>query len=152
MSVADKVRALNYFAQASFINASGTLERVHQTVFEIPVSLAQSMGYSAKKAEMIKSTHKRVLSNLHGGMRKSVDELGGLVVDQVGEIEALTKDLAAMNWNEKATAAKARHSQRQADAAKIEAQAKEPKPVAKAAKAAKKPAPRKKTSKKKGAA
>lgn len=151
MSVADKARAINYFTQASIINATGALERVHQTVFEIPVELAQSMGYSAQKAEMIRSTHKRVLANLHGGVRKACDQLGGLFVEQVGEIETLVNELSAMRWQEKAAKAKAAESRlaEQAALASKPVRARADKP---ARPAAMKKTPRKKTSKKKGAA
>ena len=148
MSAVDKARAFNYFAQASFINASGTVEKFQQQAFELPVDLAQRLGYSPKKAEMIRGAHRRVLGNLHSGVRNAVDQLGNLFVDQVGEVQTLVNDLVAMSWSERS--------------AKTQAGATNPPPAPKAAidstaagtngdKPARAPAAAKKTGKKKGA-
>lgn len=142
MSVVDRARAINYFTQASIINATSTLERVQLALFDIPVELAVKLGLAPEKGEMLKSTHRRVLTNVNGGMRKACEQLGGVMVDQVGEVEKLVNDLAAMRWQEKAAKKAA------ADQAAAPATLEKPTEPAKAAEPKKPPASKSETSKK----
>ena len=93
MGALDKVRVYKDFLQASFENAMTTVERIHQTSVSIPVDMLREAGYPADQAEQIKETHGRLLRILYGGIVSAHDELGELVVQQVGQLTKLAEGM-----------------------------------------------------------
>ncbi len=93
MGLLDKVKVYKDFLQASFENAMTTVERIHQTSVSIPIDMLREVGYPADQAEQIKETHARLLRILYGGIAKAHDELGELVVQQVGQLTKLAEGM-----------------------------------------------------------
>jgi len=95
MSIVDKVTRFNEFVQASLDNGMTAVKHLHQTAVEIPIDIGKELGLPADKVDMMKATHRRILDNTYGGARSAQMELGSLVVEQIGEVSTLIKDLVA---------------------------------------------------------
>jgi len=93
MTIDDKVRETNAFVQAALDGVLLALQGVHQAAVEKPVNAASRLGFSAKKAELIKDSHRRILGNVYGGIRKVQHGLGDVAVEQVGELCSLAQAL-----------------------------------------------------------
>ena len=95
MSIVDKVTGFNDFVQKSLDNTMGAVQKIHQTAVEIPIDAAKKLGLSNDKAELLKVTHSRILTNVYGALCNVHGEIGGLVVQQAGELGKLARDLSA---------------------------------------------------------
>jgi hypothetical protein len=95
MSIVDKVKRFNDFVQSSLDNGMNAVKTMHQTAVEIPIDIGKELGLPADKADILKATHRRILDNTYSGARSAQIELGSLVVQQIGEVSTLIKDLAA---------------------------------------------------------
>lgn len=95
MTILDTVSRFNEFVQSSFRNGMATVEKLHQSGVEIPVDMATQLGFPRDKAELIKDTHRRILNGVYGTVCRANEDIGALVVKQVGELRTLANDLGA---------------------------------------------------------
>ena len=95
MSIVDKVTRFNDFVQASLDNGMNAVKNLHQTAVEIPIDVGKELGLPADKVDMIKAGHRRILDRTYSGARSAQIQLGSLVVEQIGEVSVLIKDLVA---------------------------------------------------------
>jgi len=95
MSIVDKATRFNDFVQASLDNGLNAVKSMHQTAVEIPIDIGKELGLPADKVDMIKAGHRRILDRTYSGARSAQVQLGALVVEQLGEVSALIKDLVA---------------------------------------------------------
>ncbi|NIQ97631.1 MAG: hypothetical protein GWN87_28250, partial [Desulfuromonadales bacterium] len=91
----DTVSRFNEYVQSSFRNGIATVEKLHQSAVEIPINMATQVGLPRDKANLIKDTHRRILKDVYGTVCGANEEIGALVVQQVGELRKLAADLGA---------------------------------------------------------
>jgi hypothetical protein len=94
MSIVDKVTQANAAVQAFVQTGLDTVEKYHQAAVEVPVDFARGLGLGKTKADLIKGTHQRMLTNLYGAVVSVNKQLGDMVVAQVRETEGLVGSLA----------------------------------------------------------
>ena len=94
MSIVDKMAQVNAGVQAFVQAGLDTVERYHQATAEVPVDFARGLGLGKTKADLIKGTHQRMLTNLYGAVVSVNKQLGDMVVAQVRETEGLVGSLA----------------------------------------------------------
>jgi hypothetical protein len=94
MSIVDKVTQANAAVQALVQTGLDTVEKYHQAAVEVPVDFARGLGLGKTKADLIKGTHQRMLTNLYGAVVSVNKQLGDMVVAQVRETEGLVGSLA----------------------------------------------------------
>jgi adenylosuccinate lyase len=83
MTIAQQVSEFKDLIQNSLENAMGTVERIHQTVIEMPIDVATELGLSQEQATRLKDGHRRILHTLYAGVASGYNDLGDLVVAQV---------------------------------------------------------------------
>ena len=94
MSIVDKAIQANAVVQAVVQTGLDTVEKYHQAAVEVPVDFARGLGLGKPKADLIKGTHQRMLTNLYGAVVSVNKQLGDMVVAQVRETEGLVGSLA----------------------------------------------------------
>jgi len=94
MSIVDKVAQMNAAVQAFVQTGLDTVEKYHQATVDVPVDFARGLGLGKTKADLIKGTHQRMLTNLYGAVVSVNNQLGDMVVAQFRETEGLVGSLA----------------------------------------------------------
>jgi len=94
MSIVDKVAQMNAAVQAFVQTGLDTVEKYHQAAVDVPVDFARGLGLGKTKADLIKGTHQRMLTNLYGAVVSVNNQLGDMVVAQFRETEGLVGSLA----------------------------------------------------------
>ena len=89
MSLLGGITNVMAFSQASLENTLGTIKEVHQTVFEIPVNVAQELGLPEEKSVALKRTHRRILEHIHAGVCGACGEVNQYVVKQAKIVNEL---------------------------------------------------------------
>lgn len=93
MSIVDKVTQANAAIQAFVHTGLDTVGAYHQAAILVPVDLARSLGLEKAKADLIRDTHQRMVTNLYGAVGSVNQQLGDLLVGQVRETEGLVASL-----------------------------------------------------------
>ncbi|MFW2403703.1 MAG: hypothetical protein ACN4GT_02975 [Gammaproteobacteria bacterium] len=93
MSIVDKVTQTNAAIQAFVQAGLDTVGAYHQAAILVPVDLARSLGLEKAKADLIRDTHQRMVTNLYGAVGSVNRQLGDLLVGQVRETEGLVASL-----------------------------------------------------------
>lgn len=112
MTTVDPLSRFNEYVQASFRNGMATVEKLHQSAVEIPIDMATELGFAREKADFIKDMHRRMLKDVYGAVCGAHEDIGALVVQQVGELRTLANDLGATRGSDKKTADGARRQRR----------------------------------------
>lgn len=93
MSVVHQVDAYRHLIVASFENAMGTMERVHQASMGMSVDLMKELGVPEGPADAFKSKHQRMLHTIYGSICAVNAEFGELVVVQVDNVSRFTRGI-----------------------------------------------------------
>lgn len=108
MTVSHQVDAYRNLIVASFDNAMGTMERVHQASMSMSVDLMAELGVPRGPAEAFKSKHGRMLHTIYGSIRTVNAEFGEMIVLQVDNVTLFTRGvtdaLLGLNEGERAPA------------------------------------------------
>jgi len=88
MSLVEDVRSFNDLVTASFDNAMGTVETVHQTVAELYLGVLTEFGFPSETAGTLAGKHRHLLRTVYGAICSANHELGDLVVEQMGQLSA----------------------------------------------------------------
>ncbi len=89
MDFVDRISKVMEFSQTSLENTMSTVREVHQSIIEIPINVAQELGYSEEKSTALKNTHRRVLELIHGGIVDACGEVNKYVVKQAQAVSEL---------------------------------------------------------------
>lgn len=71
----------------------GKAENIHQIMAEMPLDVLKELGYSDDKAENLKSSHRKMLRIVYGGIDSTQRSFGDLVVRQADEMDKLAGEL-----------------------------------------------------------
>ncbi len=105
MNFVDRIAKVMEFSQTSFENTMDTVREVHQSIVEIPINIAQELGFSEEKSTAIKNTHRRVLEVIHGGITDACGEVNQYVVKQAQAVSELASSQSPpakptlVNWD-----------------------------------------------------
>jgi len=89
MSPLDWITKVTDFSQKSLENTMDTIKEVHQTIAEIPINIAQELGFPEENSAALKDTHRRVLDHLHGGFCDACGEVNQYIVKQAKAVNQL---------------------------------------------------------------
>ena len=78
---------------ASFENAMGTMERVHQASMEMSVDLMKELGVPIGPADAYKAKHGRMLHTVYSSICSVNAEFGEMVVVQVHNVSRFTRGI-----------------------------------------------------------
>jgi hypothetical protein len=77
------------FSQTSLENTMGTVKEVHQAIIEIPINVAQELGFPEESATVLKDTHRQILDHLQGGICDACGEVNQYIVKQAKAVNQL---------------------------------------------------------------
>jgi hypothetical protein len=95
MTVVDNVSAYKKLIQASFANAMGTMEYVHQASVDLSVSLFKELGFWGDTAERYRIAHQRGLHTIYTSIVEVNDAFGEMIVKQAENLSEFTEVILA---------------------------------------------------------
>ena len=91
MTVVHQVASYRNLIVASFENAMGTMERVHQASMAMSVDLMKELGVPPGPADSFKAKHERMLHTIYGSICTVNAEFGEMIVLQVDNVGRFTR-------------------------------------------------------------
>jgi hypothetical protein len=92
MSFVSRIASVMNFSQRSLENTMTTIKEVHQTIFEIPVNVAEDLGLPREQAVDLKNKHRQILDHLHDGIVDACGEVNQYVVNQAQAVNDFARD------------------------------------------------------------
>lgn len=89
MSPLEWIEKVTDFSQTSLENTMGTIKEVHQSIIEIPINIAEELGFPEREASALKDAHRKILDHLHNGVCQSCGEVNQYVVKQAKTVNEL---------------------------------------------------------------
>jgi len=77
------------FSQISLENTMGTIKEVHQAIIEIPINIAQELGFPEEDSTALKDSHRQILDHIHGGVCDACGEVNQYIVKQAKTVNQL---------------------------------------------------------------
>jgi len=77
------------FSQTSLENTMGTIKEVHQAIIEIPIDVAQELGFPEEDSTALKNKHRQILDHLHDGICDTCSEVNQYIVKQAMAVNQL---------------------------------------------------------------
>jgi hypothetical protein len=99
MNAVDRVASFTELVTASFENAMGTMERVHQASVDLSVALFSQLGFWQDEAERYRRGHEKMVHTVYGSIVEVNNEFGSMIVGQAENLSRFMRSVIGSGGN-----------------------------------------------------
>jgi hypothetical protein len=101
MNTVERVTSFTELVTASFENAMGTMERVHQASVDLSVALFSQLGFWQDEAERYRQGHAKMVHTVYGSIVEVNNEFGSMIVGQAENLSKFMRSVTGAEVNQK---------------------------------------------------